>query len=297
VNVNEMHYYVMILRTESYQSEVLVSESEKEIIFTTAALYLFGCVIVACVMITNVRVLVKLPRRAIVIWLMSIGLMVFRCCYFFLIGFNDLEIGSLTDFILIEIPTFFYLSIFVLILIPLAAFHRYQKTQTQVPRRNVILCTALCLILVWLYFAAIVIALSSIDTTTIPEYSCFCRISTSSQASDAPKYIRIGYKSAVVAIALCVVLLVFFFTKETLYYQKRLLFLEILGISMCLLANCVAFVIYYALDDATPYFALVLWMTELLPIVTLGITIGLPGLQYIQVSMTMRSTTTTADPT
>lgn len=285
-SVTEIVSYVLIIRTESYQSEVLLNSNEKRIIFTTAALYLFGCVIVVCVMIANVLILLKLPVRAVVIWVLSIGLMMIRCCYFFLIGFGDLEIGGLADFVMIEMPTFFYISIFVLILIPLAAFHKYLKTQIEVPKRQVVLFTVFCLLIVWMLFAGIVIALSIINVSSKVTQECYCRISTSTQPSDAPLYIRIGYKSGVVGVALCVVLLVFFFTKETLYYRKRILFLEILGISMCLLMNCVAFVIYYIKDQATPYFAIVLWVTELLPIVMLCITIGWPGLQYIRLTLT-----------
>jgi hypothetical protein len=45
------------------------------------------------------------------------------------------------------------------------------------------------------------------------------------------------------------------------------------------LLNCVAFAIYYGVDSPTPFFAIVLWFTEILP--TLMLLVMLSPRRYI----------------
>jgi hypothetical protein len=278
--------FILIKRVNSYESEVVITSAGQAIIFTTAALYLLGCLIVLLVMIVNIIFLLKLPRRAIILWGQSITLMLIRGVYFLLIGLDvGIVVGSLADFILIEAPTFFYVGIFFQILIPLGSFNYYQKKQVEIPKWKVRGAMILCWLIVWLAFAAIVIGLSQIDTTPTSDRECACRISTISEIGDAALYLRVGYKSVVLLI-------------ETLYYQKRALFLEIFGIAICLFLNSIAFVIYYSLNNATPYFIIVLWLTELFPISLLSLIIGMPGIQYVVLrisSSNFLSTHTTRD--
>ena len=47
-------------------------------------------------------------------------------------------------------------------------------------------------------------------------------------------------------------------TQQTVVYQS-------VAVSLGLLINSLAFVIYYAIDEPTPFFAIVLWFTEIVP--------------------------------
>ena len=93
----------------------------------------------------------------------------------------------------------------------------------------------------------------------------------------------VGYKSAIAFIALVVFVALFTMGKSTFAFQQRSnrsLFNQILFLSLFLFLNCIAFVIYYVIDQAEPFFAVVLWVTELMPIVILNILLNSSGLRF-----------------
>ena len=234
------------------------------------------------------------------IFCLAIALFVVRSVYFFLINYNVIVIGSIGDYIMVEIPTFFYFQICIQILIAIAFFSHDEP--------NVMRTWAVILLLwgvVWLGFAGIVIAMSFVGGSgtgnpimennivflsnfsffphpslgTIVR-SCDCRLSTANAPSDAARFIRIGYKSAILAFAL----LIFLGTLYKATVKGGLpgeMLTQIILITTCLLLNCVAFIIYYGVDTPTPYFAIVLWFTELLPILVLLYLLARPGMRML----------------
>jgi len=123
----------------------------------------------------------------------------------------------------------------------------------------------------WIVFAALMIAVDLSTTNYVESKSCNCLVSDPIQQSDAAEIIRIVYKSFVLVVAIGVVIITLLFRTEAakaggiqeLYYQIVLL-------SLGLFFDCVGFVIYYAVNTPTAYFLIVLWFTELIPICTMN---------------------------
>ena len=78
--------------------------------------------------------------------------------------------------------------------------------------------------------------------------------------------IRLVYKSFVFVVAVCVFLLTAVFGKKLVKERNSKVYYQVVGLSLGLLLDCVAFLIYYAVNKPTAYFSVVLWFTELLPI-------------------------------
>ncbi len=281
---NEM--YVLIIRMEDYDGNVLLSGSQYGILLTTAILYTVGAVVVFAIQLINWMVLVEVSSTAWLTSLQALLLMGFRAVYFYLISEYIIVVGSLLDYVLIEIPTFFYLGIFLLFLVHLASFVRYAKYQKKTSESTSWGLVGLTILAVWLTFAAIIIALSYETVSGQIVTTCECRESTLIEPSDVSRYIRIGYKSAILFLSLVVVVSLWTLTRNTLFHQRRQMFYQLMWISICLCLNCISFVIYYAVGTPTPYFAIDLWLTEYLPILSLTITFGVPGLKLVYLKAT-----------
>jgi hypothetical protein len=276
--------FVLIKRYEEYENNQLITPSQSAILFTTASLYLLGLFVILYVIVLCASVH-ALQMETVLLWSQCFSLFSFRCVYFFLVAYYVLSPGSLLDYVLIETPTFFYVGILLQLLIPIAHYHRHRKLQKSKNQMRFFILAGL--IVIWISFGAIVIALSQINITTTESYECSCRISSQQEPSNAVQIIRITYKSLVFAFSLCVVGLLWIFTRDLLYDEQPHLFLQIMGIAFCLSFNCLAFVIYYAIGQTTPYFAIVLWFTELIPILCLSMVVGAPVSQIGRYTCTL----------
>ncbi len=119
--------------------------------------------------------------------------------------------------------------------------------------------------------------------------SCDCRISSANQPSDAARYIRIGYKSAILLFTFLILLWIMFKVHSSNEIRSNAMLNQVVLITTCLLLNCVAFIIYYGVDTPTPYFAIVLWFTELLPILSLLFLLARPGLRLLAKQLRRRT--------
>jgi hypothetical protein len=136
----------------------------------------------------------------------------------------------------------------------------------------------LSIVCVWTSFAAVIIALSNVAIQATVTRECECRLTSSTPPGSAAMVIRIVYKSAILLIAFLVVTAVMWM-RPTLMSRSHELFYQILLFTSFLLLNCVTFVAYYVINQPSPYFAISLWFTELLPIVCLLCLLALPELR------------------
>jgi hypothetical protein len=277
MNLTEKQTKLMLIqRLQSYEDETLKTTAETAILYTTAVLYAIGVLLVLYLMLISATAH-TLPGETILLWIQCGSLFGIRCVYFFLVANNAISPGSLGDYVMIEAPTFFYVCIFLQLLIPIMLFRNTRLSQ-QKSKKKMRFLIGISLLLVAFAFGMIVIAISQVNTATTEQRECEGRITTASSTSNATLIIRLVYKSLVLAIALCVVVLLWVFTLDTpLYTQQPTLFKQIIGIAFCLFFNCLAFVVYYSVNQSTPYFAIVLWFTELVPILLLSVVVGIPG--------------------
>ncbi len=278
--VEDVTAFSLILRLNSSENYQLLSSSEKSILIASGALY--GT---ASVIIFFITLLVASRRANLFLFLVNLQsflLTLCRCVYFFLIVFYLIPIGSLLDFILVDIPTFLYFQILIQILISFYTSSKFYETQKRIRPLTVWLITLSFWLAVWLLFAAIAIAVSTVDTSSLITYSCQCRLSSVQQPADTARYLRIGYKSALIVLSVIVFVAMFLLVQNEARQRTKLIFNFILVISFCLSLNCLAFVIYYAVNNPTPYFAFVLWFTELVPILFLCVLLAFPDLKYFK---------------
>jgi hypothetical protein len=256
---------ILISRAENYEEMNAYTSQEHAIVMTSGALFCFGAVIViGCHLYTTFNIPVA------VIGVQSMCLLAFRGIYFFLLGSGDITVGGLLDFALIEIPTFIYIGIFLQIILPSYRFF-YQVDMSTSTMEIMIVAF---LLLNWIVFAAVMIAISFSTPDVVETKSCNCQISDPIPQNQAAEIIRIVYKSVVVVIAMIVVAVTLFFRTQAakaggimpIYYQ-------IVCLSLGLFFDCVAFVTYYAVNTPSAYFLIVLWFTELLPICTMNLVV------------------------
>ena len=272
--------YILIKRHANYESSTPYSDVDEDIVLTSAYLFCIGGVLVMvfhCFLPFNLAVFSA--------GVQSVVLLLFRGIYFFVLVSQDIAIGGLVDFILIEIPTFIYIGIFLqIILVAYWLFFLSEKVSTNTLFASVLLA----LLINWIIFAAIVIAISLTDSTAVEEKTCDCLISSSVKVNSVAKVIRIVYKSVVLFIAVMVVLLTVMFGWRHKRQGINMEYYQVLGFSLGLLCDCIAFLIYYSLNTPAGGFVIVLWFTELFPICAVNATLAWRYIRHAVISMIQR---------
>ena len=250
--------FILIERASDFENLNAYTSGERDIVLTSGSLFCFG----VCVVLVF-HCLWSLLFPVIVLGAESVCLLLFRGVYFLLLGTGSIPIGGLLDFSLIEIPTFIFVGLFLqIILVAYRFFFNHSLS-----KKMLALLIGVSLTVNWMIFAALMIAIDLSDTPPVTEKTCDCQITLSVQQSDAAQIIRIVYKSFVLIIAFCVLTITFVFRTEVAKAGGlQGLYTQVAVLSLALLLDCVAFVVYYAVNIPSAYFVIVLWFTELLPI-------------------------------
>jgi hypothetical protein len=263
--------FILVQRVSDYNTLTEYSASEQNIVYASGALFCFGA---SLVIVSELLTTFNAP--VLIIGVQSICLLLFRGIYFFLLGSGNIPIGSLLDFALIEIPTFIYIGIFLQIVFPAYEFFFNRNTTKQSPRRVILGIRIFAALLInWIIFAAIMIALAESNTSVIASSSCNCQITDPVQENQTAQIIRIVYKSFVLIIAMfAVVITLLFRTQAAKAGGLEEIYNQILSLFFGLFFDCVAFVVYYAVNSPSAYFLIALWFTELLPICMMNIVVA-----------------------
>jgi hypothetical protein len=204
-------------------------------------------------------------------------LLMFRGIYFFLLGSGVVVAGGLVDFALIEIPTFIYIGIFLQILVVAYwIFFKLNKLSTT----HLLGLVMFAMLVNWLIFAAIMIAISLTETPSSAPKWCDCQISYPPQQSDTAQIVRIVYKSAVLIISFCVVVITVGYGIRHIKWRNQSVFFQVLILSLGLFFDCVAFLIYYTINSPSAYFVIVLWFTELFSICFVNVLVAKNYISY-----------------
>jgi hypothetical protein len=280
MTVNEM-YYVLIWRLEEYESYSLLSESSRALLITSAVLYGLGCVFVFASFVALYVCMNTLGVAPIL--LQCILLMSVRCVYSSLVVAEKIDAGTMVDYVLFEIPTFFYFQILIQIVVAFYVQIR-KRDGSGIPRKKAWAGILLCWVCLWVFFAAVVIGISNSSLRNDITPYCEWRLSDVKQPSQRVRYIRITYKSIIASLALLVFGIMFGLGLKV-DFRKQMFVTQIILVSLFLVLDCIAFVIYYWINKPTAYFVIVLWATELFPLVLLSGWLCKPGLVYLKANV------------
>jgi hypothetical protein len=258
--------FILIERVSNYENMNAYTNAEEAIVITSGVLFCFGALVM---MVLHLITTFNVPVA--IVGIQSFCLLSFRGVYFLVLSADIIPIGGLLDFALIEIPTFIYIGIFIEIILASYQFFIDRQGAKRISKNMLILLNVMALLLNWIVFAAIMIAMAFSSNTSVEQRTCNCQISHGIQQSDSAQIIRIVYKSIVLVSAVCVVGFTRYFRYEVLKAGGlQVLYHQVVFLSLGLFFDCVAFVIYDAVNSPTAYFLIVLWFTELLPICTLN---------------------------
>ena len=274
IKLNETNTTIVLIeRMEDYESVDVFTPSEKDVLITTGSFFCIGGVLVILF-----HIALPFNLATLFVGLQSLAMFLFRGIYFLLLSAEVIPAGTLLDFALIEIPTFFYIGIFLQVIIVLYCL--MFKTETFSTVRTSIY-VAIALLFNWMMFAGIMIAISLGQNDIVVTKTCNCRITQPVQSSNNAQIIRIVYKSVVLAFAVLVACTTVIAGYRKKYIRKnRLVYFQLVSLSTGLVLDCVAFLIYYQLNKPNPDFAIVLWFTELVPICMLNVMIGWSESRY-----------------
>ena len=161
-----------IMRVENYESVTTntLTSSEKGIVYTTAVLYTLG--ILMALVLFSARVSIR--AGLIVNYVICVHVLliyIFRAVYFFLLGAGTLPDRnggreSITDYILIEIPTFFYLGAFSLIALSFLFLYLRAYKEKQLSQKVFWICFLLWTLILWIGFAIVIILMETQGQTS-----------------------------------------------------------------------------------------------------------------------------------
>jgi len=204
-----------------------------------------------------------------VVFVFCLGLAVIRSIYFFLVAAGVLGTsgeGS-ADYVLIELPTFFYMSAVGMVALSFAFFLLRRGGERQVHEGVFWAATLVFNGLIYLLFVVVVILMETLPSGDTK--LCGGRIVIPGDDDSTIRTLRIVYKSIVGVCALIIFLGILFFGLKIWLKIRSSTVLQAILISFGLLCNCISFLIYYAINDPSPYFVISLYFTEILPLLAL----------------------------
>ena len=264
--------FILIDRVTNYDTLTLNTRYEMDIVVTSGYLFSFGSILVV-----TFHLFIPFNLAIFTLGIQSASLLLTRGVYFFLLYYAVFPVGRWVDFILIEIPTFIYTGLFFQILtVAYWLFFKSDESSGSV----LIGCVTLALAVNWIIFAAILFTLTFYDSGPQEAKFCDCQLSDPVAQSHAAQYIRIIYISIVLIIAICVTILTLTFGRSHKTPGIRSEYHRVLGLSIGLLFDSSAFLLYYTLNTPSAYILVVLWITELAPVCVVNGMVASPYIRY-----------------
>eukprot|EP01097_Dermamoeba_algensis_P000562 TRINITY_DN1193_c0_g7_i1.p1 TRINITY_DN1193_c0_g7~~TRINITY_DN1193_c0_g7_i1.p1 ORF type:complete len:714 (+),score=184.07 TRINITY_DN1193_c0_g7_i1:581-2722(+) len=190
-----------------------------------------------------------------------------RSVYFFMVaGGSFISDEGVTEYILIELPTFLYISITIFIALSFKFALRNQSLQLS----SFFLIYGILNFIIYSVFIVLVILFHvKSNSSSSLLFSCGGRlIEYVNEDNSAIRTIRISYRIVMTVItflsSISLFIIGFQLAKLQIGRVRKLFILSmILGVSLC--CNSVAFLIYFIIDKPSSWFVLALLFTELVP--------------------------------
>ena len=260
------------------------SSSDAALIYTLGALY---SVVLAVVFVhfaflfVNWRMgLIQLPMY----WysaLFFLLLCVFRVVFMFAYPSGVWDANQTADFVVFELPTFFYFTSVVIILYALSGLYRSLGLLSVGNSAFTVLrwmsaALAVFLVICWLLFISVAISVGVIDSSSSSS-ACPGRAITSGASNNEIRQLSIAYQSIIIALALILALAFLFIaiylsslTSLSSNPKLRSMIICAVAITFGFLARCILFLIILSLDFvSTIYMFLTLIFTEIVVIMVL----------------------------
>jgi hypothetical protein len=208
VNASEIIVYP-IQRYPNYENieQTRFDQAELGIIFTTCGLYLLA-ILLGVFLFSKPVVIQGGFIVNFTVFAQILILYIIRCVYFFLLGYSVIPTPSssnLLDYILIELPTFFYLGAFSLIAISFLFLYLRGKKDMDLSQSDFWVVYFIWDLLIWILFAVVVSLIATLSSPSSVTKSCNGRISELIEDTNTARLIRIVYKSVIALIALILV--------------------------------------------------------------------------------------------
>jgi hypothetical protein len=271
--------FMPIIRTDDFADaeQTQFSDGERALLYIVASLF----TIVALAALFEIINIVRFQRGFNVkqatnlIFLFFLAYSTIRAVYFFLFAsgvFDDSE--DITEYVLVELPTFLYLASIIIVTLSFSFTLLREKYPSFRKPRVFWMAFFTCMLLLALFFVAIVLVFVYVvlDEDDDDSASDLCSLLVGEQKQDnSARTVRLIYQSIVATISLTIFVTlaivgvtVWKKTSKQRYGASKMLRLVILA-SGSVLADSLAFIIYYAIDEPSPYFTIALIFTEVIP--------------------------------
>lgn len=275
--------FAPVMRSPNYnkQSNERLSSGEVALMYVVASLY----AVLFAITMTQVIRLIALSGFSVLtptnlLWLIFALMVCIRSIYFYLVAADVLgqpDSLELVDMWMIDLPTLLYLIGNLLIALSFLFLHMGAHDYTHFQKQSFWLVTATITLLLLLIFVATLLAFNYVvveqQGLTGPPL-CPTYDDRSQQAS----IIRTVYEAVILFVSICIALIALVFSAVITKELERVGSTMILKIgivsSLGIIADSLAFLIYYAINQPHPYFAIVLIFTEILPILFIVLTLS-----------------------
>jgi hypothetical protein len=252
----------------SAQGSGALSSGEKALMYVMGALY---SVLLVCALLFSLPGARLMVAAGWVVYVFVALFAVFRAVYFFLFATDQVGSGdseNAGEYVLFELPTFFYCSVVALVAVSFVFLYRSRGGERTTKRRYFWITYLLVNLVLYLIFVLVVV-LFKVLVVDGADPTCNGRLDDEGNVDEAARALRISYRATLGAVAL-ITLLFIAYTGYRIWRQTHSpVVLQALFISLALLCNCVAFLVYYAVARSSPYFVLSMVFTEFLPLLVL----------------------------
>jgi len=296
---NEGYRFYPIVRHVDWQQkeeEELFTTGEKAVLYIIGFLYLMSAVV--CIAVEGLFLALNPNYPNIALLFFLILMLIIRGVYFFLLAPGVLgqdEDGEQdVDFVLIELPSFLYVSACSVLAMSFLFFVKCSEMDLDASglkstRRKFWALWGLFNAILYVYFVVNILLLTQLDHHDTIDRSCAGRV-ISVEENDTVEILRVTYHAVLCTIA-AIMMIVIGWAGVKIYTKvqlKTLIFLcTVSGVSLFILS--VAWIIYVILDGGSAYFSIVMYTFEGIPSLIIAWLIRPRNLRRLKGASTTRS--------
>jgi hypothetical protein len=254
---------------DEYSGEDELNGSEEALFYVVASIYVATALLTVAVLVAGIVMSSSLGnffKNGLLLTLFFL-LCLLRAVYFYLAGAEVLGVDeNAADYVLLELPTFLYLAACSMLMLTFIFVVLSKGGERSIASRNYWISFTLIALALTIIFIVVIVLLETLPGSDSVSTSCFGRIVTVDQ-DDTASVIRISYKAVLTAIAIAIAAVISVFgCIISAKLDARSPLVVALTVALGVAANGIAFIVYLAVDEPTPYFAIVVMITEIVPI-------------------------------
>jgi len=278
-----VNFYPILVEKDWEDEHTGLSAGEKAAMYVVATL--FAALIPLCLI--SLAYTIHHLNTLLLLFSILLAMCIMRCVYFYLVATGVLGDGkSNADFVLFELPSFFFMSANIAVTAMFAAVFLARKSGENIWKSWALHAIFIVgNLILYVTFAIIIILFNVLDDSTKSECGGRDQDSTPEVTNESARTIRIVYKSLLLGFAALIALaLVILGTRVNMFLGRAMKHLSEQNKStqrrrqriniairvwiLCfgLITSSIAFIVYYVINKPHPLFVLVLIPTEVIPI-------------------------------